>query len=106
MATTGFVPNKLALVDVFVHPGAAAFGGARVIVDEENGERLAVLVEDVEDAHVGLIDRQVFAFLEGDAVELGRGEEDAVDQDVVELEVGLDLRLIKGVALPARTFSE
>ena len=61
-------------------------------------ERLAILVGNFKDADVRLINRQILALLEGDAVEFGRGEEDAVEQDVVQFEVGLDLRFIEGVA--------
>ena len=89
------MPNKLALVDVFVHPGATAFRGARIIVGQEKRERLAILVEDVEDADVWLIDRQIVAFLEGDPVKLVRGIEDTVNQNVVKLEVRFDLRFVE-----------
>ena len=92
------MPNNSTLVDVFVHPGAAAFRGPRVVVSEKNRQRFAVLVENVEDADVRLINRQVVAFLKGDAVELGRGIKDAVEQDVVQLEVGFDFRFVEGVA--------
>ena len=37
---------------------------------QEKRQRLTVGIEDFEDAHVRLIDRQIVAFLEGEAVEL------------------------------------
>ncbi len=91
------MPNNSALADVCVHPGAAALRGPRVVVGEKDRERLAVLVEDIEDAHIRLIDRQIVPFLEGDSVKPGRGVKDAVDQDVIQLEVGLDLRFVESV---------
>ena len=92
----GVFAEEAALVDVFVHPRAAAFGGAGVEVAEEDGEGLAVGVEHVPDAHVGLIDGEVLSFLEGDAVELRRGEEDAVGEDVVDLEIRAELGFVEG----------
>ena len=73
------MPNKSLWLTYSFIQAPPRLGGARVVVGEEDRERLAVLVENLEDADVGLIDRQVVAFLEGDAVELGRGVEDAVD---------------------------
>ena len=44
-----------------------------------------------------MIDRDVLALLERDAVELVRGEEDAVLEDSLEVEVRPDLRLVEVV---------
>ena len=46
----------------------------------------AVGVVDLEDAGVGVVGRQVGALGEGDAVEVGRGAEDAVLEDALRLE--------------------
>ena len=47
----------------------------------------------------GVVDRQVRALLEGQAVQLVGGVEHAVLQHVVQLEVGLELRFVEGVLL-------
>ena len=99
------------LFDERVHPGAAALARALVVVGIEQGQLLAVGIEHVEHAHVGLVDRQVVAFLEGQAVELVGGEEDAVVEHAVEFEVRLDRRFVEivfglahlvGVEIPVR----
>src|SRR3546814_2221900 len=53
--------------------------------------------EHLEHAHVRVVDRDVLALLEADAVELVGGEEHAVLQHAVEFEVGPDLRLVEVV---------
>ena len=87
--------HQLRLLDEVVHPGAALLVVALEVVDVEQGEGAAVGVEDLEDAHVGVVDRKVLALLEGNAVELGGGVEDAVFEHVVHLEVGLDLLFVE-----------
>ncbi len=89
--------EQLGLVDEVAHPGAAVLVVALEVVAVEERERLAVGVEDLEDADVGVVDGEVVALFEGDAVELVGGVEDAVLQDVVELEVGLDLDFVEVV---------
>ena len=64
---------------------------------QEKRERFAIHIGDFKDADVGLINRQIVPFLEGDAVEFRRGVEDAIEQDVVQFEVGIDLRFVEGV---------
>ena len=93
----GQCAEQLRLIDEVAHPGAAVLVVALEVVAVEERERLAVGVEDFEDAHVGLIDRHVVALLESDAVELVGGVEDAVLQDVVEFEVWLDLGFVEVV---------
>ena len=55
-------------------------------------------IGDFPDANFGQINRQIFPFLEGDAVKFRRRIENAVDQDVVQLVVRLELRFIECVA--------
>ena len=52
------------------------------------------MVQHIEDADVRMIDRQIFSFLEGDAVQFVHGEEDAVLQHAVEFKVRLDGGLV------------
>ena len=87
--------QQLGLVHQNVHPRAAVLVVALEVVAIEQRQRLAVGVEDLEDAHVRLIDGKVVALLEGEAVELVRGVEDAVLEHVVQLEVRLDLGLVQ-----------
>ena len=101
----GLVAEQVGLSDVLVHPRAAALGGPRVVIREEERQRRAVGVEHLEHAHVRLVHGQVVAFLERDAVEPRGGKEHAVFQDVVQLEIGTKLRLVEGIAR-LRTFSE
>ena len=87
--------QQLGLVDEVAHPGAAVLVVALEVVAVEKRQRLAVGVEHFEHAHVRVVDRNVLALLEGDAVELVGGVEHAVLQHVVQLEVGLDLRFVE-----------
>ena len=89
--------EQLRLTDEVRHPGAAVLVVALEVVAIKERERLAVGVDHIEYAHVGLIDRDVLALLEGDAVELVRRIEHAVLEHVVELEVRLDLRIVQVV---------
>ena len=76
-------PKEPALRNVLIHPGAAAFRRTGVVIHDKYRERFPVFVGDLERANLGQVNGQVFPFLEGDAVEFGRREEDAVNQDVV-----------------------
>ena len=96
--------EQLGLLDKVVHPGAAVLVVALEVVAIPERQRLAVGVEDFEDPHVGLVDGNILALLERDAVELVGGVEDAVLQHVVEFEVGLDLRLVEIVSRFADLF--
>ena len=80
---------------ILVHPGAAALVAAGVVVADEHGELLAVLVEHVPHAHVWVVHRQIVALLEAQAVELVGGEEHAVGEHIVQLEVRAQLRFIE-----------
>ena len=89
--------DEARLIDEAVHPRAAALVRTREVVAVVERHRFAVGVEDLEHAHVRLIDRDVVALLEREPVELIGGVEDAVLQDVVELEVRPHLRFIEVV---------
>jgi hypothetical protein len=89
---------------VFMGEGTAEGGGVipsaglvwtREKVDVEERQWLAVGIEDVEHAHVRLVDRDVVPLLERDPIQLRGGEEDAVLQDVIDLEVRPDLAFIE-----------
>ena len=92
-----------------VLPGATVFVGALKIVCVEEGQRLAVTVEDFKNPHVRVVNRKILPLLESDAVEFVRREEDTVVQHPIEFEIGFDLRVIEivfslahllGVVLP------
>ena len=86
-----------ALVDEAVAPRAAALRRPQEEIAVVQGERAAVGVEDLPDADVRMVDGDVLALLEGDAVHLVGGEEDAVLENPLEIEVGPDLRLVEVV---------
>ncbi len=71
------------------------------VVDEQP-QRVAVGVEDLEDAGVGVVGGPLRTFLEGDAVQLGGGVEDAVAQHPVALEEGPQCGGVDRVALLAQ----
>ena len=75
--------EELGARDKVIHPGAAVFVVAFEVVAIPQRERLAVSVDDFEDAHVGVVDGNIVALLEREAVELVGGEEEPVLQDVV-----------------------
>ena len=70
--------QQLRLDAEVVHPRAAVLVVAREVVGVEQRQRRPVVVEDLEDADVGVVDREVVPLGEGDAVQLVRREEDAV----------------------------
>ena len=94
----GLGAQQFRLADEIAHPGAAGFVVALEIVEIHQAQRLAVLVEDLEHHHIGLIDRNVVALLEGDAIKLIGGIENAILQHLVEFEIGLERRLIQVIA--------
>ena len=87
--------QQVRLVDEVRHPGSAVLVVALEVVAVEQREVLAVGVEDLEHAHIRVVDRKVVALFESEAVELVRSVEDAILQHVVELEIGLDLRIVE-----------
>ena len=70
----------------FGHPGTALLALAREEVGIQHGQIRAVAVRNLVGFHVGVIHRDVFVLLEGDAVQAGSQSEDALD-DVLQLEV-------------------
>src|SRR4030095_5327901 len=92
-----FGPEQIALLHVRVHPCAAAFRWARVIVAEEQGQRFAVAIVNFEYAHVRLINGNVMTLLEGETVKFPGGEEYTVENDVIELVVWAQLRFVESV---------
>jgi len=80
------------------HPRPALLVVACEVVGEEQRQRLAVGVEYLEHPHIRLVDGQVPAFLETQAIQLVRGVEHTVQQHVIELEVRRDECLIEIVA--------
>ena len=97
-----FRPEEARLRDIGVHPGAAPFRGPGVEVAEEQAERRPVLLEDLPDADIGVVGGKIGALLEPEAVEAGGGVEDAVLQNAVHFEVGLQLRFVEVEALRAQ----
>ena len=56
---------------------------------------LAVGVEHLEDAHVRLVNGEIVPLFEGESIELIGRVEDAVLEHIVELEIGLHLRIVE-----------
>ena len=83
--------------DEAVHPGATVLIVALEVVAVKQGHRLAVRVAYFKNADVGLVDGNVRSFFKRDAVELGGGVKHAILKDVVQLEIGLNLRLFQVV---------
>ena len=89
--------QQFRLADQHVHPRSAILVVALEVIAIPQRQRLRISVEDLEDAHVLLVNGNVLALFEGEAVELMRSVEDAVLEHVVQLEIGLDLRLVQVV---------
>src|SRR2546421_2618513 len=103
--------QQAALIDEAVLPCSAVLVRTLKVVSVKERQRFSVRVEDFKDAHVWLIDRQIFPFLEGNSVEFVRRKEDTVVEDVLEFEVRLYLRIIQivfslanflGIVFPVR----
>src|SRR6266571_4718689 len=92
------------LTDERSGPCAAALVVARKEIAVEKRKRLAVGIRHFEHARVALINRNVLALLERDAIKLVRGEEDAVAQNAIELEVRSHLRLVEVIVGFANLF--
>ena len=87
------VAHELFLVAQRGHPGAAALGGPREIIAEEQPDFFAVGIADVPYPHIGMPDRHVGAG-EGQAEQAARRIEGGLDH-AVEVEKGLDLGLVE-----------
>ena len=80
------------------HPGTALFALAWEEVGIQHGQIRAIPVGYLVGFHVGVIHRDVFVLLEGDAVQAGSQSEDALD-DVFQLEVRTQHLCVKVVFL-------
>ena len=89
------VADQFRLADIGVHPCTAALGLARIGIEDEDRQLLAVLVEHVVGPGVRVVLGQVGAFLEADAVKLVGRVEHAVLQHVLHLQVRLELRFVE-----------
>ncbi len=87
--------HQFGLVDVGAHPGAAALGGTRERIDQDQRQLGAVGVEGLVDLDVLVVHRQVGALLEGHAVQFGHRVEDALLEHVVQFQVRLQLVLVE-----------
>jgi hypothetical protein len=92
----GDVAREALLVAEGVHPGAAALGGAGVVVAIEDADVGAVAIEGLPGADVGMVDGEAGAFDESEAEELVGDPEGRFDH-VVEREVGLELLFVEVV---------
>ncbi len=90
---------QIALVDEVAHPRPAALGLALERVEIEQTQLAAVTVEHRVGRHIGVIDGQVAALLEGQAVELFGGIEHAVLEHGIELEIFRHRVFVEVVAL-------
>ncbi len=63
-----FGPEHPRLRDVAIHPGAALLVFARERIEQEQGQWRTILVEHFEHAYIFLVDRQIGAFLETQAI--------------------------------------
>ncbi len=83
------------MADQAVHPRATVLVVALEVIAVPERERSAVGIGHFEHAHVRVVDGNVFALFEGDSVKLRGRVENAVLQDVIQLEVWLDLRFVE-----------
>src|SRR6185312_12410149 len=95
-------PRHVLLVAERTHPGAAALRGAGKIVAIEKSDMFAP-AGDFPDAHLGVIDRYVLAWVEIQVEQAVRRVERSRDH-LVELEVWFDFRFVEIVARLAQLF--
>src|SRR6266478_1730073 len=91
----GLRSQQAALIDETVLPRTAVLVRTLKVISVKERQGFSVRVEDFKDAHVRLIDRQIFSFLEGNSVEFVRRKEYAVVKHVLEFEIRLYLRIIQ-----------
>ncbi len=89
------------LLHEITHPRPAAFAVTGVEVAVEERHAGAVSINDLPDADVRMVNRQIKPLDEAQAEQLAGGPEYAVNQYGVEGKVGFDLCLIKSEFLPA-----
>src|SRR5579863_6294893 len=78
--------KEAALANEAARPSASALVGPGEKVGIEQGQRRTVGVKDLKHAHIGLVNRNVFALFEGQTVELIRRIENAILEHAIELE--------------------
>src|ERR1051325_5209229 len=61
--------KQATLIDEAVLPGSAIFVRTLKVISVKKRQRFSVCIEHFKDAHVRLINGQVFSFLESDAIE-------------------------------------
>lgn len=93
--------EELGLADIVAHPGAARLVVPLPQIEIHQAQLRAVVIEHLEHHHIGVIDGNVGAALEGDAVEPGGGIEHTILQNLVDLEIGLQRRFIQVIAFLA-----
>ncbi len=81
-----------------VHPGAAAFGGAHIVIPVENADEAAVRFQELVSLHRGVIHLHFRRRLDANAIDALRGRENTL-KDAVGLEIGFGLGLVQGVLL-------
>ena len=96
----GAVGRVAVLPAQVAHPRAAALGGPREVVLQEDALQAAVAVEDLVGLHIGVVDRDVGAGLETQAEEPFGAIEGGCDH-AAKLEVRLDLGIVHRVARTA-----
>ena len=101
----GEIAQEFRRTDEQGHPCTAILVVALEIIAIKQRQGFAVDVGDFEDAHVGLIYRDVLALFEADSIQLSRRMEHAVLEHVVQLEVRLDLGVIEIILCLAHLFA-
>src|SRR5437660_218917 len=74
----GLRSQQAALIDEAVLPRSAILIRTLKVIGIKKRQRFSVGVKHFKDAHVRLVDRQIFSLFEGNSVEFVRRKEDAV----------------------------
>ena len=74
-----------------VHPGSSALRGTAVVIAAEQGQRPAILVDDLEGLHIRMIEGNILTLLERQTIDTVGGIEDSIDKHAVDIEVGFHL---------------
>ena len=97
-----FGAQQFRLLNVLAHPCATAFVIASIVIAIEQANCRAIFVEDFPNPDIGIVNGQIFAFDEFQAVELPSGIEHALLDNRIELEIGLELVFVDGIFLLAQ----
>src|SRR6516164_1775440 len=76
------------------HPRSAILVVPFEIIAVEKREVLAIRVEDLEDAHIGMVHGKIVTLFESESIELIGSVEHSILQHVVQLKIRLYLRII------------